>query len=94
MAFFEQTNLPTEKHYEKKLLKDTQMDDEGLYLVGIAEDKNASDEFVLNDHTGKIPIRNIPENTDPIQNNQVIQIRQGGLDESSPHNKKKGQATF
>ena len=61
MAFFEQENLPTNKPYKRKLIKEIQMDDEEIYVIGMAENKNASEEFTLNDETGTFPVRNIPE---------------------------------
>lgn len=67
MAFFEQENQATYSEYQRKLIKDLQMNDEGVYLIGKAENKNPSEEFDLNDGTGKVRVRNIPENIDNVE---------------------------
>jgi hypothetical protein len=74
MAFFEENNLPSDMFYKRKLLKDIQMDDEGLYLVGKAEEKNPSEEFVLNDGSGTIQVREIPEETEKIQEGKLYKV--------------------
>ncbi len=74
MAFFEQENMPSTMHYERKVIKDVQMEDEAIYLIGKAENKNPSEEFDLNDGTGLIRVRNIPDATDSIEVGKIYRV--------------------
>ena len=74
MSFYDQNNLPSDMHYNKKLIGEIQLDDEALYLIGTAKDKNANDDFVLDDDTGTIPVREIPEQNDPIENGKMYRV--------------------
>ena len=74
MSFYDQNNLPSDMHYNKKLISEIQLDDEALYLIGTAKNKNESDEFVLDDGTGTIPVREIPEQNAPIVNENIYRV--------------------
>jgi hypothetical protein len=64
----------TANFYKRKLVGDVQPDDDFIQLVGIAKNPNASQEFTLEDGTGKINVRNVPEQMNKIQENHIYHI--------------------
>ena len=74
MAFFEQDNQGINLQYQRKLIKDIEMNDEGVYIIGRAENKNPSQEFDLNDETGTVRVRQVPQDIDEIMVGEMYRI--------------------
>jgi len=60
--------------YKKRLIEDIQPNDDTVMLTGYAKSVNASEEFNLDDTTGKIHIRDIPEESVSIQEGKMYRV--------------------
>ena len=62
------------KEYLKKFINEIGPGDEGVQLVGYARKVNASQEFYLDDATGQINVREIPEEVAAIQTDRLYRV--------------------
>lgn len=66
MDNFSDTQRTKKEFYRKVLIGDIRPDDNQIQIVGIALNINASQEFELSDNTGKVQVREIPDQCDKI----------------------------
>ncbi len=62
------------QYFAKKLIQELQPVDTFVQLVGYARNKNQNDEFYLDDTTGKVHIRELPEESPAIQEGNLYRI--------------------
>lgn len=73
------TELPPEdlrpaQFYAKKMVKDLQPTDGMVQLTGYARNKNANDDFYIDDTTGKIQVQNIPDESPLITEGNLYRV--------------------
>lgn len=64
----------TRETYIKRLLKDIQLDDSAIQVVGYAKSVNPSQEFYIDDKEGKIHVRDIPDEIENIQEGSLYRV--------------------
>ena len=62
------------QYFAKKLIQELQPVDTFVQLVGYARNKNQNDEFYLDDTTGQVHIRELPEESPAIQEGNLYRI--------------------
>jgi hypothetical protein len=60
--------------YRRKTIDTIQQDDDAVTLVGHARNMNPSFEFTLDDGTGKLSVRNIPDDFCPLQEGRLYKV--------------------
>lgn len=60
--------------FVKKIIQELQPNEAEVQILGYARDKNANDEFYLDDTTGRIHIREIPEEAPLIQEGKLYRV--------------------
>ncbi|UYP45272.1 hypothetical protein NEF87_001557 [Candidatus Lokiarchaeum ossiferum] len=74
MAFEYENEVQSKDFFQKRLVKDIQATDNQVTLTGYARNLNASDEFNLDDTTGQINIRDIPDETVAIKEGKIFTV--------------------
>ena len=74
MAELSPDELHPAQFYAKKLIGDLQPADGLVQLTGYARNKNANDDFYLDDTTGQIQAQNIPEESPQITEGNLYRV--------------------
>ncbi|MHA1584725.1 MAG: hypothetical protein ACTSVU_08665 [Promethearchaeota archaeon] len=74
MSIFNSDSESSDQFYKKKMIGEIQLEDTTLQLVGYAKNKNPSEEFTLEDETGKVFVREIPDEAEAIQEGKLYKV--------------------
>lgn len=74
MAFEFENEVQSKEFFQKRLVEDIQATDNQVTLTGYARNLNASEEFNLDDTTGQINVRDIPDETVAIKEGKIFTV--------------------
>jgi len=74
MEEFSESPRNRKDFYRKCLIRDIRLDDDKIQITGTAAKVNPSQEFELTDGSGVVKVREIPDNTDKIKNNEIYRV--------------------
>ena len=71
---FDDSEVQNKEFFQKRLVGDIQATDNQVTLTGYARNLNASEEFSLDDTTGQIHIRDIPDESAAIKEGKLYTV--------------------